>query len=76
MLNLIWVGIVNQTIMPTNIGIPKRKTPNLLLGQKVIIEYTVGVQMVGLMQLKIKGFFRKSKSQRLHPNSPKMFKQT
>jgi hypothetical protein len=67
--------MVNQTIMPINIGIPKRKTPKLPLGQKMIIRYTIGVQMISLMTLKIKRFFRKLKNQRLHPNSPKRFKQ-
>jgi hypothetical protein len=53
----------------------KWKTSNLPLGQKVIIGYTIGVIMVGLMTLKIKRFFRKLTNQMLHPNSPKSFKQ-
>jgi hypothetical protein len=62
--------------MPINIGIPTCKTPKLPLGQKVIIGYTIGVLMVGLITLKIKRSFRKLTNQRLHPNNPKRFKQT
>jgi hypothetical protein len=74
--NLELIEMVNQTIMPTNIGIPIIKTPRIRIGQRVITRSIIRVQIVGLMRLKIRRFFSKVLNQMLHPNMFKRFKQT
>jgi hypothetical protein len=52
MSNLEWIRMVDQIIMPTNIIMLIRL--KLLIGQRVITRFTIGVQMVGPMRLRIK----------------------